>query len=76
MSGRGMVDVLSQLGERWADFISLQGEGSKNYERHFGFFYDDKVELSWTFPRLIASSRDPRKCDSDSASGSPDPFGA
>lgn len=46
MNGKGMADVLAQLGSRWADFMSAQGEGSKHYQEHFGFFFDDKVELT------------------------------
>jgi len=46
MNSKGPSEVLSQLGSRWADFVSIQGEGSKNYQEHFGFFYDEKVDLS------------------------------
>lgn len=46
MNGRGMSDVLTQLGGHWGDFVSGQGEGSRSYQEHFGFFFDDKVELS------------------------------
>jgi endonuclease/exonuclease/phosphatase family metal-dependent hydrolase len=46
MNGKGMAAVLEQLGGRWADFTSAQGEGSKRYQEHFGFFFDDKIELS------------------------------
>lgn len=45
MNPKGMSDLLAQLGGRWADFMSAQGEGSKHYEEHFGFFYDDKVDF-------------------------------
>jgi endonuclease/exonuclease/phosphatase family metal-dependent hydrolase len=46
MNGNGMSDVLARLGGGWADFMSTQGEGSRHYQEHFGFFFDDKVELS------------------------------
>jgi endonuclease/exonuclease/phosphatase family metal-dependent hydrolase len=46
MNAKGPSDVLSQLGSQWADFVSTQGEGSRSYQEHFGFFFDDKVELS------------------------------
>ncbi len=46
MSATGMAEVLAQLGGHWADFMSVQGEGSRRYREHFGFFFDDKVEVS------------------------------
>lgn len=46
MNGKGMSDLLARLGSRWADFVSTQGEGSRKYQEHFGFFFDDKVEIS------------------------------
>jgi endonuclease/exonuclease/phosphatase family metal-dependent hydrolase len=46
MNAKGPSDLIAQLGSRWTDFVSVQGEGSRNYQEHFGFFYDEKVELS------------------------------
>ena len=46
MNGKGMSNVLTRLGGRWGDFVSGKGEGSRSYREHFGFFFDDKVELS------------------------------
>ena len=46
MNAQGMADVLAQLGTMWADFTSALGEGSNRYQEHFGFYYDNKVELS------------------------------
>jgi len=46
MNSRGMAEVLSRLGVHWADFVSSRGEGSRHYQEHFGYFFDDKVELS------------------------------
>jgi endonuclease/exonuclease/phosphatase family metal-dependent hydrolase len=45
MNGRGMADVLSQLGPGWADAMSESGEGSRRYKEYFGFFFDQKVQL-------------------------------
>ncbi len=45
MNMQGPSDVLSELGSGWADFVSIQGEGSRNYQEHFGFFFDAKVAL-------------------------------
>lgn len=46
MNSKGPASLLSQLGGRWTDFVSTQGEGSRSYKEYFGFFYDDNVELS------------------------------
>jgi endonuclease/exonuclease/phosphatase family metal-dependent hydrolase len=46
MNAKGPLELLAQLGSHWADFISTQGEGSRHYQEHFGFFFDDKVALS------------------------------
>jgi deoxyribonuclease-1-like protein len=45
MNAQGPAEVLGQLGPGWADYVSAEGEGSVRYQEHFGFFYDDKVEL-------------------------------
>jgi len=46
MNAKGPSDVMARLGRGWSDFVSAPGEGSKGYQEHFGFFYDDKIELS------------------------------
>lgn len=46
MNAKGPSSVLTQLGGGWLDFMSAPGEGSRRYQEHFGFFYDDKVVLS------------------------------
>jgi endonuclease/exonuclease/phosphatase family metal-dependent hydrolase len=46
MNTKGPSAVMAQLGSRWGNFVSIQGEGSKSYQEHFGFFYDEKVEFA------------------------------
>jgi endonuclease/exonuclease/phosphatase family metal-dependent hydrolase len=46
MNSKGPSDVMAKHGGGWADFVSVQGEGWRNYQEHFGFFFDEKVELS------------------------------
>jgi endonuclease/exonuclease/phosphatase family metal-dependent hydrolase len=45
MNPQGAADVLAQLGVGWADYVSTEGEGSRSYQEHFGFFYDGNVVL-------------------------------
>jgi len=62
MNSKGPSDLMVQLGGGWSDFVSVQGEGSRRYQEHFGFFYDDKVELSrdlGEYPKLHEFFRPP-----------------
>jgi deoxyribonuclease-1-like protein len=62
MNSNGPREMMSQLGGGWSDFVSIPGEGSRRYQEHFGFFYDDKVELSrdlGEYPQLHEFFRPP-----------------
>jgi deoxyribonuclease-1-like protein len=45
MNAEGMARLLHTLGSGWSEFMSAAGEGSARYQEHFGFFYDNAVEM-------------------------------
>jgi len=45
MNAGGMSRLLEKLGTGWSDYMSAEGEGSRSYQEHFGFFFDSSVEL-------------------------------
>jgi deoxyribonuclease-1-like protein len=45
MNPAGMARLMEKLGEGWSDFMSPEGEGSRRYQEHYGFFYNESVEL-------------------------------
>lgn len=45
MNADGMSRLLGRLGAAWSDSMSAEGEGSRSYQEHFGFFFDGAVEL-------------------------------
>jgi endonuclease/exonuclease/phosphatase family metal-dependent hydrolase len=45
MNAGGMATLLASMGPGWSDFMSPEGEGSRAYKEHFGFFFDAAVDL-------------------------------
>jgi deoxyribonuclease-1-like protein len=45
MNADGMARLLEKLGTGWSDYMSAEGEGSRSYREHFGYFFDGSVEV-------------------------------